>query len=60
MFVHFKAEKVTIWEVTPNLRMFTELPQKPPRLQQAWRDRNSGDWDWRDIPLVVAPLSDPQ
>lgn len=59
MFVHFTAEKVIIWERTANLRMFAELPQMPPRLQQAWRDLNSNDYEWRDVPLVVEQLHPP-
>jgi len=55
MFVHFKAEKVAIWEATTSLRMYVESVQMAPRLQQAWCDRNSGNVQWRDIPLVVEP-----
>ncbi len=37
------------WECKSELRWFSELPQIPPRLQQAWRS-SLGQYEWRDVP----------
>jgi hypothetical protein len=41
-------------DVRAELRWFTEHPQKPPRLQEAYRS-DRGRLEWRDVPLTVAP-----
>lgn len=39
------------WECRPEMRWYTELVQKPPVLQQAWRS-SLGEIEWRDVPTV--------
>lgn len=53
-FTTIEAGKVTLWERTAEMRLFAELHQMTPRLQQAWRDRETGERQWRDIPIVYA------
>ncbi len=58
-FTTIEAGKVTLWERTGELRLFAELVQMPPRLQQAWRDRETGERHWRDVPVVYAQPTSP-
>jgi hypothetical protein len=42
-----------MWEPTGELRWFTERPDQPLKLQQAYRALGSGEVAWRDVPLVL-------
>jgi hypothetical protein len=42
-------------ELLPDLRWWTDAVMKPPVLQRAWRVKETGEVEWRDVPLHYEP-----
>ncbi len=41
------------WQSTPELRFFAHSPNDPAPLQQQWKCVETGELEWRQVPIVT-------